>query len=153
MRKWSVALIVLSIGFWGMQAQAQAQAQEDRFEIKKETYTYRPDGRRDPFVSLIDAAREQEVKKKKGLSPVEDYDISQINLSAIIWDKDGYFALVGLPDGKHYTIKEGMSLGIYGGKVVRITSNAVVVREKVRDYRGRVKDHEAVLRLRAEEVE
>jgi type IV pilus assembly protein PilP len=149
-RKTAAALIVFSLVLLG----AKAEAQEERFEVKKETYTYNPEGRRDPFLSIIMAAKRAEEKKRpKGLVPLEDYDVSQIRLIAVIWGAEGYYALIGLPDGKHYTIREGVTLGLHGGKVQRITDDSLIVRELIRDYRGRLKPQDTVLRLRKEEGE
>jgi type IV pilus assembly protein PilP len=121
-------------------------------EIAKETYVYNPQGRRDPFLSIIAAAKkEREQKRPKGLVPLEDYDISQFSLVAIIWSKEAYRALVGLPDGKYYTVLEGASLGLHGGKVKRITQDSVIVREYIRDYKGHLRAEDTVLRLREEE--
>lgn len=123
-------------------------------EIAKETYVYNPEGRRDPFLSIITAAKKaREQKRPKGLLPLEDYDISQFSLVAIIWSKDTYRALVGLPDGKYYTVMEGASLGLHDGKVARITQDSVTVREYIRDYKGHLRAEDTVLRLRKEEGE
>jgi type IV pilus assembly protein PilP len=150
-KKAAAALVVISLLLLGIEAGAQ---EEERFEVKKETYTYSPEGRRDPFLSIITAAKRVEEKKRpKGLLPLQDYDISQIRLIAIIWDEKVHYALIGLPDGKHYTIREGVSLGLHDGKVRRITEDAVTVRELIRDYRGNLKPQDTVLRLRKEEGE
>lgn len=146
MRKGAAALIIFSIGFLGIQVQA-----EDRFELKKETYIYRSEGKRDPFLSIITAAKEIKKKKKKKLVPTEDYDLSQMALIAIVWGKDTRYALVGLPNGKYYTIRTGMPLGIHGGKVMRITEKTVLVREFIPDYKGRLSPQDTVLKLHKEE--
>jgi|Deesub1362A_J573_1020465.scaffolds.fasta_scaffold00183_19 type IV pilus assembly protein PilP len=149
MKKLAVVLVFLSIGFLPVQVQA-----EEKLEVKKEVYIYTSEGRRDPFLSIIAAAKKaKEERKVKRLIPVEDYDVSQFKLIAIMWDEKQYYALVGLPDGKYYTLKEDMPVGIHGGKVKRITENAVIVREFIRDYKGRLRPQDTVLKLREEEVE
>jgi len=124
-------------------------------EIKKvelETYTYQSEGRRDPFVSLVEVTK-QKPTKKKGVSPYESYDIEQLTLLAIAWDNEKHYALVMLPDKKSYTITEGMTLGLHGGKVMKITKDMVVIRELTKDYKGNIKSKEFVLKLRKEEEE
>ena len=92
--------------------------------------------------------------KKKGASPFESYDIEEIKLLAIAWNKNNkYYALVMLPDKKTYTITEGMSLGLQGGKVEKITKDTVVIREFVKDYRGDIKPRDSILKLHKGEEE
>ena len=123
-----------------------------RLEIKKEVFVYEGAGRRDPFLSIIQAAKKaREKKKTEGGIPLENYDINQINLLAIIWDVKSSYALIGLPDGKFYTVREGMPLGIHGGKVIKISKNEVLVRENIMDIKGELKPHDNRLKLRVEE--
>lgn len=130
-----------------------AAAGEDAV-LKKERYDYSSGGRRDPFLSIIESAKKaREKKRPKGLVPLEDYDLSQVNLIAIVWDEEMYRALVGLPNGKYYTLREGTSVGLHGGKVVRIARDRLVVREYIRDYKGNLRPEDTVLRLRKEEGE
>ena len=67
---------------------------------------------------------------------------------AIAWNKNNqYYALIMLPDKKTYTITEGRTLGLQGGKVVKITKDSVVIREFVKDYRGVIKPRDSILKL------
>jgi Tfp pilus assembly protein PilP len=52
-----------------------------------------------------------------------------------------------LPDKKTYTVTVGMTLGIQGGKVQKITKDSVVIREFIRDYRGDIKPRDSILKL------
>lgn len=121
-------------------------------KVELEVYAYQSEGRRDPFVSLVTVTK-QKPTKKKGVSPYESYDVEQLTLLAIAWDKEKYYALVMLPDKKSYTITEGMTLGLHGGKVMKITRDTVIIREQIRDYRGNIKSKDFVLKLRTEEGE
>ncbi|MEW6570040.1 MAG: pilus assembly protein PilP [Nitrospirota bacterium] len=112
----------------------------------EEEYKYDSKGRRDPFLSLV-AVTKQKPEKKKGASPFESYDIEEIKLLATAWDEDKHYALIMLPNQKSYTITEGMTLGLLGGKVVKITSDSVIVREFVKDYRGDIKPKDSILKL------
>ncbi len=111
-----------------------------------EEYKYDARGRRDPFLSLVVITKQKQIKKK-GASPFESYDISEIKMLAIAWDKNKYFALIRLPDNKTYTITEGKSLGLEGGKVEKITRDSVVIREYIKDYRGNIKPRDTILKL------
>jgi Tfp pilus assembly protein PilP len=118
-------------------------------KTEQEIYAYDPRGRRDPFLSLVMMLK-QKPERKKGMTPFESYSVNEINLLAIAWDDQKYYALILLPDKKSYTITEGMKLGLYGGKVQKITKDAVVIREHVKDYRGEIKPRDSILKLRKE---
>lgn len=124
-------------------------------KVETEAYTYNPAGRKDPFLSIIEATKkEKEVEKKKKPSrPTEAFDVNDVKIIAIAWEKDRYYAMVRLPDGKYFTLKEGMTIGLYGGKVVKIDPNTVVVREFIKDYKGEIKPRDTILKLRKEEGE
>lgn len=111
-------------------------------------YQYDPRGRRDPFASLI--VREP-LEKKKGVGPLEQEDIGSLRLIAVVWSGNQYHAMITLPDGKSYTVKRGMKLGIDGGVVYDITKDAVVVRQYLKDKKGTLKPKDLILRLRTEE--
>jgi len=83
-------------------------------KFEQEVYPYDPKGRRDPFKSLVTFA--VKTKKKKGLSPLENFDVEEIKLIAIAWDNQQYYALITLPDNKSFTITKGAILGTYDGK-------------------------------------
>jgi type IV pilus assembly protein PilP len=133
-------------------AASEAILPSNEEKVEKETYTYEVKGRRDPFTSLI-AITKEKPQRKKGANPIENFDVDEIRLSAIVWDNQHYYALVTLPDNKSYTLRKGMTLGLYGGKVEEITRNSVLIREQVKDYRGRPKTKDTLLKLRKEEEE
>ncbi len=111
-------------------------------------YEYNAKGKRDPFITLI---VKPETDKKKGFTPIENYEIAEFKLIAVLWNNTGYYAVITLPDGKSYTIKEGTKMGLHGGKVYKITKNSVVIREQLRDQRGALKPKDTILKLRREE--
>jgi len=154
-----IFIVFISIPVFGGQAlqntptpiqNAPSLAEE---KIEKQVYIYNGSSRRDPFLSIIVST--QAAKKKKPVKafvpPVEDYDINQFSLIAIVSEKTNKYALVGLPDGKYYTLKEGMTVGVNEGKVLRILPDRVIVREFVKDYRGKITAQDTTLKLRKEE--
>jgi Tfp pilus assembly protein PilP len=153
--------ILVALSFFAiplrLEAQETTQGSEDKFV--KQTYSYTSKNRRDPFFSIIEAAKikkdaERKKKKRRGLAPLEDYAISQVKLIAIVWDKENqHYALIGLPDNKYYTITEGMSIGIHGGTVQDITQKSLVIREMLPDYKGLIRPEDTIIRLREEEGE
>jgi type IV pilus assembly protein PilP len=125
---------------------------EESAKPAAEEYTYNPSGRRDPFLTLVVPPKAKPLRKK-GATPFESYDISEIRLLAIASDRNRYYALIRLPDRKTYTITEGMSLGLQDGKVDKINRDAVVIREYITDYRGVVKPRDTILKLHKGEEE
>jgi len=130
-------------------AETAAVPQQEEKKVEKEAYVYDSKGRRDPFVSLIDIAKARP-QKKRGATPYETYDVSEIKLSAIAWDSRQYYAMIILPDNKSYTVRKGMTVGLYGGKIQEITRETVLIREMIKDYRGQIKTKDTILKLRKE---
>ena len=130
-----------------VQPSATSEEKKATVEGKLDTapYQYDAKGKRDPFLSLV--AKEKQQLVKKGASPFESYEIDEMELLAIAWDKHKSYALIMLPDKKAYTITEGMSLGMQRGKVQKITADTVQIREFVKDYRGEIKPRDVILKL------
>lgn len=108
-----------------------------------ETYRYDPQGRRDPFRSLVGPAP----KIEPGQRPpgVPGFLIDEIKLTGIIRaPKQGMVGVVSGPDNKGYLIRVGDK--VLDGEVIRITPSSVVFRQEVNDptrierYREVVKD-------------
>ena len=129
-----------------------AAVQKEEPKVEKEIYVYDPKGRRDPFMSLAQVAKVKP-QRKKGASPTENFDVDEIKLIAIAWDSQQHYAMITLPDNKSYTIRKGMSLGLYGGQVIEITRDSMLIREQVKDYKGQLKTKDTILKLRKEEEE
>ena len=107
-----------------------------------DTYRYDPQGRRDPFRSLIGPAP----KLDPGQRPagVPGFLIDEMKLQGIFQTRTGLTAMVNGPDNKGYTIRVGDK--VLDGEVIRITPASVVFRQQVNDptrierYREVVKD-------------
>ncbi len=129
---------------------ASATVQKEEPKVEKEIYVYDPKGRRDPFMSLVQTIKTK-AQRKKGATPIENFDVDEIKLIAIAWDSKQYYALITMPDKKSYTIRKGMTLGLNNGKVTDITSDSVFIKEQVKDYKGQTKEKDTILKLRKEE--
>ncbi len=129
-----------------LEAKPAATKADETKKVEQEEYKYDSKGRRDPFLSLVVTTKEKPTKKR-GASPIESFDIDEIQLLAIAWDHNKYYALIMLPDKKNYTISEGMTLGLQGGKVYKINNDTVVIREYVKDYKGEMKPRDSILKL------
>ena len=107
-----------------------------------DTYRYDPQGRRDPFRSLIGPAPRLEPGQRP--PGVPGFLIDEMKLSGVFRTKAGLQAMVNGPDNKGYLIKVGDKA--FDGEVIRITPTSVVFRQEVNDptrierYREVVKD-------------
>ena len=116
-------------------ASPEANVQQSLQEIVEETgspeaYHYDPQGRRDPFQSLIGPAP----KLAPGQRPegVPGLLIDEIKLEGIVRTRQqGLIAMVAGPDNKSYIIHVGDKA--LDGEVIRITPTSVVFRQEVND--------------------
>jgi len=94
-----------------------------------DTYRYDPQGRRDPFRSLIGpspkAARENAPKGTPG------FLIDEMRLQGIFRTKQGLVAMVIGPDNSGYLLKVGDK--VFDGEVIRLNPNGIVFRQEVND--------------------
>lgn len=116
-------------------------------EAPPDVYSYNPEGRRDPFVSLIikgsEASRENRGDGAAGLS------VGEITLCGIVKSRSEYVALVQGPDKRTYIVHAGDRL--YDGSVKLIASDAVVFAQDVNDPLSLVKQREVRKALRSTE--
>lgn len=111
--------------------------------------TYNPAGRIDPFEPLFQTkagkgpsgvVRSQTIRdaRKGKLTPLENLDISQMKLTAIIISPQRSIAMVQESTGKGHVIKKGSFIGINSGRVVDIRQNEVIIEEEVEDLLGKI---------------
>lgn len=107
-----------------------------------DTYRYDPQGRRDPFRSLIGPApRLAGGQRPEG---VPGFMIDEMKLQGIFKTRQGLTAMINGPDNKGYLIHPGDK--VFDGEVIRIMPTSVVFRQEVNDptrierYREVVKD-------------
>ncbi len=119
-------------------APTDAATEEGQVETRAEMpLTYNPEGKRDPFRSLI---RPSTGKKEPDANapPLERAELRELRLTGIVWDDADYAALIQTPDGKGYGAKVGTRMGLNNGIVSRITSKDLAVEEKSVDILGKV---------------
>ena len=94
-----------------------------------ESYHYDPQGRRDPFQSLIGPAPRRQSGQVPG---PPGFLIDEMKLQGIVKTRQqGLVAMVNGPDNKGYLLKVGDK--VLDGEVVRITATSVVFRQEVND--------------------
>ena len=109
-------------------------------------------GKIDPFKALIQGKQEGSAtakpqKPKRILTPLEKIDLSQIKLVAVIEMKGKTIAMVEESSGKGYEVGVGTYIGRNEGRVAEIRSSSIIVRELVRDFKGRLKEREQEIKL------
>ena len=139
--------LVVAAPVWA-QAPAQAQAAAPQAQapsaaspvqpqgatqpIENQGYAYRPEGRRDPFVSLVrrgnESARDTGGVRPPGLGGIA---VAELTLRGIMQARTGYVALVQGVDNKTYIVKPGDRL--FDGAIRTITANAMVILQEVND--------------------
>ena len=112
-------------------------------------YSYDPNGRRDPFVSLT--ARGGDLPSAGGAKPagLPGLLVNEITVKGVLKSpKGGFIALVQAPDNKTYIIRAGDK--VMDGTVKAITQDAVVFSQAVNDPLSLVKQREVRKAIRPE---
>lgn len=118
--------------------------------LEPQGYTYDPDSRRDPFVSLLrrgaDTDRETIGARAPGLAGLAS---SEIALTGIITSGTGYVAVVKGADNKTYIVHPGDKLA--DGTVRSIGADSMVILQQVNDPLSTQKQREVRKVLRQTE--
>jgi len=112
-----------------------------------EAYSYDATNKRDPFRSYVLEQAQRLSKHERG--PLEQFDLSQLTLVAVVWDTDRRRALVTDPSGRGYVVQEGTPIGKNDGQVIRISDNTLLVKETYVDYLGAATTKEIEMRIRS----
>jgi type IV pilus assembly protein PilP len=102
-------------------------------------YNYNPQGRRDPFVSLLKpVSADQGVKTRR--PGMEGFLIQEVALKGIVRTPKGYTAMLLGTDGKSYFVQQGQRL--FDGVVTKIDATAVTFRQEITDPLSTVKSRD-----------
>jgi Tfp pilus assembly protein PilP len=102
-------------------------------------YTYEPEGRRDPFVSLLLRGSDpgSAVTRPPGLPGLL---INEVTVKGIVRDRNGFIAMIQGPDTKTFNVRPGDRL--MDGSVKSISGDTVVFSQDVNDPLSLVKERE-----------
>jgi Tfp pilus assembly protein PilP len=116
--------------------------------VAQPAYSYQPDGRRDPFISLLGRGSDPAsgASRPTGLPGLL---IDELSIKGIINDRAGFVAMIQGPDNKTYMVHPGEKL--MDGSVKSITGDSVVFSQDVSDPLSTVKQRERVKKLRSNE--
>ena len=111
-------------------------------------YSYDPQGRRDPFVSLV--GRGADPKQGGGrVAGVPGLLVNEVTVKGIIRGRSGFLAMIQAADNKTYIVRSGDRLA--DGAVKTINQDGVVFSQDVHDPLSLVKQREIPKRVRAAE--
>jgi len=121
-------------------------ASDANFASNGQSRLYDPRGKKDPFRSFIlERVRDLDPLAK---GPLEQFDLSQLSITGVIWEGNRRRAFVMDPAGHGYIVREGDPIGKNAGKVVDIGDNRMLVREAYVDFQGEKTTKEIELRIR-----
>lgn len=123
---------------------------DDSFAGSGRGLTYDKAGQRDPFRSFEWERKEIAAQDVVG-GPLEQFDVSQLSVIAVVWKTGSARALVEDPAGQSYIIGKGTRIGKNDGMVTKIDDNLVVVNETYEDYLGNVTKKDIEMRIRRSE--
>jgi type IV pilus assembly protein PilP len=106
---------------------------------------YDPTGRRDPFRPPRTTAYINTTGVER--TPLQRYELGQLNLVAIIYDTGQPRAVVEDQAGLGYIVKVGTKIGVNGGVVRTIDQGRVLVQEESTDFFGERRSSEVVLEM------
>jgi type IV pilus assembly protein PilP len=123
---------------------------DDSFVGSGRGLAYDKTGLRDPFRSFEWERREIAAEDMVG-GPLEQFDVSQLSVIAVVWKTGSARALVEDPAGQSYIIGKGTRIGKNDGMVTEIDDNLVVVNETYEDYLGNITKKDIEMRIRRSE--
>jgi len=121
---------------------------EQPTEAPAEAYSYNPDGRRDPFTSLIgtgSAADNRTTRRADGGAAA--LTVNEISVRGILQSRGALVAMVQGPDNKTYIVHQGDKL--LDGVIKTITPQGLVLIQEVNDPLSLVKQREVSKLLRS----
>jgi Tfp pilus assembly protein PilP len=111
-----------------------------------EGYVYRPDGRRDPFLSLVGTGSTPRDTSRRGDGP-SWMTVSEISVRGIMQSRGALVAMIQGPDNKTYIVHQGDKL--LDGTIKTITPQGLVVIQEVNDPLSLVRQREVRKLLRS----
>jgi type IV pilus assembly protein PilP len=153
--RFAAALLALSVPAWAQQAPPATSAADPSAESAKPDtiksiieqelqpdptgYTYNPQGRRDPFVSLLKpVSADQGARTRR--PGMEGFLIQEVALKGVVRTPKGYTAMLLGTDGKSYFVNVGQRL--FDGVITSIDATTVTFRQEVSDPLSTVKSRD-----------
>ena len=147
MRPWLLAFLLVAVSVSGQEPVRRVVPPPPAVSAPP-AYAYNPEGRRDPFVSLLRRGRETARRPDgKTLDGVGSLLVNEIALKGILQSRGDNIALVQGPDSKTYLMRVNDRL--LDGFVRAITADALILMQDVNDPLSVTKQREVRKTLRA----
>jgi len=130
----------------------QNEPQVPEFDLSRSSDVvnyYNPTGRRDPF-KAFDGKPKVEQEQVFG-SALEQFELGDLELTAIVWGIAKPKALFRAPDGFNYTGEKGVRIGRNGGKISKVSRSKVMVNEQFRGPLGEIAVRDLEMKLHEDE--
>jgi Tfp pilus assembly protein PilP len=113
-------------------------------------YAYSPDGRRDPFVSLVNRGSDTRAAEAPRTRPdgIAGILVDEVVVRGIMQSQGKWVAMIGSPSGRTYSIRSGDRL--MDGNVKSILPQAVVLSKEINEPLSQEKQREVRKYLRGE---
>jgi Tfp pilus assembly protein PilP len=111
-----------------------------------ETYVYSPEGRRDPFVSLLGTGSKPNAASRKGEGSA-GLSVAEISVRGVLQSRGTLVAMVQGPDNKTYIVHPGDHF--LDGTIKAITPQGLVIVQEINDPLSLVKQREIKKLLRS----
>lgn len=95
-----------------------------------ESYTYQPDGRRDPFLSLVGTGADASASKR-GLDGPASFTVAEISVRGVMQSRESLVAMIQGPDNKTYVIHQGDKLA--DGVIKSVMPQGLIIVQDVSD--------------------
>ncbi len=96
-------------------------------------YSYRPQGKPDPFKPLVDtqivAASKVKAARQESIFPLQKAEVENFKVVGIMGDENRRVAVVQDAANKFYPLFIGTQMGLHNGKVTDIQADRVIVNE------------------------
>ena len=136
----------------------KAKAIAEKLKVGPIFAEYDPTGKINPFLPLIQEKEESpapavevEEKPKRILTPLEKLELNQIRLVAVIEMKNRKIAMVEEANGKGYEVTLGTYIGKNSGQVFDINPDGIVVKEYIKNYKGKREERFQEIKLHKKE--
>jgi len=112
---------------------------------QQEAYTYRSEGRRDPFLNLLGSG-DARVTSRRG-EGASGLTVAEISVRGIMQSRGALVAMIQGPDNKTHIVHQGDKL--LDGTIKTITSQGLVIVQEVNDPLSLIKQREVRKLLRS----
>jgi Tfp pilus assembly protein PilP len=112
----------------------------------QEAYTYRADGRRDPFLNLVGLGPDAKATSHKNEGPT-GLSLGEISVRGVMQSRGALIAMIQGPDNKTYIVHQGDKL--LDGTIKTVMPQGLVVVQEVNDPLSLIKTREVRKLLRS----